>query len=283
MILRPLEPAPSSSEFVPAWPAVERIQRQTHKSCWLITQPSHAALAAELAASIAAPQFPVADEQILQAIALHDAGWGIPDAQAIMRSRSGKQQQPESFIATAVPQFLAAWEKSIETCQAVSPAGGYIVSRHFWRLAGHRVKFAHDESTQDRQKLESFLKAEEKRQKRLAGRQSLTMDKLELLTDLLQFCDLFSLYICSGATENVVFPEYFGLQLRVKTEIFNTEQRREQRKIRTEDQDLIDDEAVETYELDPPVVKRGAEFVFAALRHPATKQESSREIRVRIG
>ena len=258
MILRPLEPAASSSEFVAAWPAVDRIQSQTHKSCWLITQPSHAALAAELAASIAAPQFPVADPQIVQAIALHDAGWGIPDAQAITRSRSVQQHQPESFIATAVPQFLAAWEKSIETCQAVSPAGGYIVSRHFWRLAGHRVKSAHDESRQDRQKLESFLRAEEKRQKKLAGRQLLCMDKLELLTDLLQFCDLFSLYICSGATENVVFPEYFGIEIKVRNE-------------------------GDSYALDPPVIKARSEFVFAALRYPATKQESSREIRVRIG
>jgi Protein of unknown function (DUF3891) len=257
MILRPLETAASSSEFVPAWPAVERIQRQTHEICWLITQPSHAALAAELAASISAPQFPVAEQQILQAIALHDAGWGVPDAQAIMSSRSVQQQQPESFIATSVPQFLAAWEKSIETCQAVSPAGGYIVSRHFWRLAEHRVKSVEDESRQDRQKLESFLKAEEKRQKKLASRQSLSIDKLELLTDLLQFCDLFSLYICCGAAGSAVFPQYFGVEMKVRNE-------------------------GDSYALDPPVIQPGSEFVFAALRHPATKQESSREFKIRI-
>ena len=199
----------------------------------------------------------MAEQEILQAIALHDAGWGVPDAQAIMRSRSVQQQQPESFIATSVLQFLAAWEKSIETCQAVSPAGGYIVSRHFWRLAEHRVKSVEDESRQDRQKLESFLKAEEKRQKKLASRQSLSFDKLELLTDLLQFCDLFSLYICCGAAENAVFPQFFGVEVKARNE-------------------------GDSYALDPSVIKTGSEFVFAALRHPATKQESSREIKITI-
>lgn len=257
MILRPLETAASSSDFLSAWSAVERIQKQACQSCWLITQPSHAALAAELAASITASQFPIAEPEILQAIALHDAGWGIPDAQAIMQSRSVQQQQPESFIAMAVPQFLAAWEKSIETCQPISPAGGYIVSRHFWRLAEHRVKSAGDESRQDRQKLESFLKAEEKRQKKLAAKQSLSMESLELLTDLLQFCDLFSLYICCGATASVVFPQYFGLELKVRNQ-------------------------GDSYTLDPRVIKTGSEFVFAALRHPATKEESSREFKIKI-
>jgi hypothetical protein len=258
MILRPLETPVSPTEFVPAWPAVERIQRQSHKSCWMITQPSHAALAAELAANITAPQFPIVEPQILQAIALHDAGWGIPDAQAIMRSRSVQQQQPESFIATGVPQFLAAWENSIETSQVISPAGGYIVSRHFWRLAEHRVKSAVDESGQDRHKLEAFLKAEEKRQKKLAAKQSLSIENLELLTDLLQFCDLVSLYICCGAAGSVIFPAYFGIELKVQNK-------------------------GDLYTLDPPAIKTGSEYVFAALRHPATKKESSREFKITIG
>jgi hypothetical protein len=259
MILRPLQSSPSSSkEFVPAWPAVERSQTQNYEACWLITQPSHAVLAADLAAIISAPQFPAANPEILQAIALHDAGWGIPDAQAIMKSRSVRPLQPESFIAMAVPQFLEAWEKSIETCQSISPAGGYIVSRHFWRLAEQRVKSNSKSSKQDAQKLESFLQSEERRQKKLAGRQPLSIEQLESLTDLLQFCDLFSLHVCCGAAENVVFSEYFNVQVRVT--------RRD-----------------DTYSLDPKIMKSGSEFALAMLRYPATKEESSREIKVRIG
>jgi hypothetical protein len=258
MILRPIEPRrPASPEFVSAWEAVERTQREECESWWLITQPSHAALAAEVASSLRAPAFPVPDAQMVRAIALHDAGWGIADAQAIMKSRSLQLSLPQSFAAIAIPQFLEAWEKSIETCQSSSPAGGYIVSRHFCRLAAHRLNSALKESSQDAQKLEAFLKAEERRQKRLAGKQSLGVRQLEDFTDLLQFCDLFSLYVCSGAAESVTFPQLFGLALRVSNQ-------------------------PDGYALDPPVIPHGAEFAVAALRHPATREVSSREIAIRI-
>jgi len=258
MILRPLEPlTPTSRDFVSAWDAVQRIQTKKYESFWLITQPSHAALAAELAANICAPQFPAANAQLLQAIALHDAGWGIPDAQAIMKSRSVHPRPPDSFLATLVLQFLKAWEKSIEICESVSPAGGYVVSRHFYRLAEHRLQATEEANKQEQSMLESFLKSEERRQKKLAAKQALSMQQLEGLTDLLQFCDLLSLYLCSGALEKVAFPEYFGVELRVTND-------------------------ANTYKLDPPVVKSGSQFAVAALRYPATKEESSREIRIKI-
>jgi hypothetical protein len=213
MILRPLQSAaPPSGNYVPAWDAVVRLQRQSYESCWMITQPSHAALAGELAANLDGPGFPPRDQNLLRAIALHDAGWGMPDAQAIMHSRSLPRRPPQSFLATSISEFLEAWTKSIETGESVSPAGGYVVSRHFWRLAGPRTHT--EERKSDRQKLESFLKHEEQRQKRLVARQSLAVQQLEDLTDLLQFCDLLSLYFCSGTRENVIFPEYFGVQLR---------------------------------------------------------------------
>lgn len=258
MILRPVEPpAFTSGKFVSAWEAVERTQTKEYESCWLITQPSHAALAAELAANVSASQLPAADPDILRAIALHDAGWGIPDAQAIMKSRSVHPLKPQSFVAMAVAQFLEAWEGSIKTAELVSPAGGYIVSRHFYRLAQHRVDTARKESRQDSQRLQSFLTSEERRQKKLAAKQPLSIEQLEQLTDLLQFCDLLSLYLCCGASENVEFPEYFELKLRVTNK-------------------------GEGYECAPPIIKGGAEFAVAALRYPATNEVSSREIRIKI-
>jgi len=259
MILRPLQPPfPASAEFIPAWEAVERTQTEKYEGCWLISQPSHAVLAAEIAARISIPAFPVATPQILEAIALHDAGWGIPDAQAIMKSRSVRAHRPESFVAATAAQFREAWESSIETCQALSPAGGYIVSRHFYRLAEFRVAPGLVQDKADRQRLESFLAAEERRQKKLAGKQSMSIEQLEQFTDLLQFCDLFSLYVCSGAPESVEFPEYFGIKLRVANK-------------------------PEGYGLEPPVLEPGVQFEVAALRHPASKEVSSREIKIQIG
>jgi len=254
MILRPLEPDPAGTrEFLPAWPVIERLQKQKYESCWLVTQPSHAALSGELAARFCGPQLPAPDQPLIRAIALHDAGWGMADAQAIQQSRARKAIEPESFIVMPVPHFLAAWQKSIETAQSVSPAGGYIVSRHFYRLAEHRINSVGD-APQDRRKLEAFINSESQRQKKLS--EGMAADHLELWTDLLQFCDLLSLYICCGARENVVFPEYFGVEVRVENQ-------------------------GELLKLEPAVIQ-ASEFAVAALCHPPVKGQSGQEITVSI-
>jgi Protein of unknown function (DUF3891) len=256
MILRPLDPTPASyQEWVSAWPVVERLQRQKYESCWMITQPSHAALAGELAARLNAPQIPKLEAELVRAIALHDAGWGMPDAQAVMRSRSSHGDCPKSFLEVGATEFVDAWTQSIEISQPGSPASGYIVSRHFWRLAEHRLERG-DDSENDRKRIQSFLNLETARQKRLASKQTRNTGDLELLTDVLQFCDLLSLYICSGARDQVQFPEYFGIAARLS---------------------LVE----ESYKLDPPLIASGPPFSVAQLRHPATKI-SSQEIRVRL-
>src|SRR6266567_9163156 len=143
MILRPLDPvSPWDEKFVPAWPVVERTQQENYTSCWLITQPSHAALAGEIAGKLVASQAPKLDKELIQAIALHDAGWGLLDAQAISQSRSSHQHRPESFLAAGAAEFLAAWDKSIVVAESVYAAGGYIVSRHFQSLAEQNQRLA---------------------------------------------------------------------------------------------------------------------------------------------
>jgi hypothetical protein len=256
MILRALQPAPlASSEYLPTWKVVERIQRQPYESCWMITQPSHAALAGEFAARITGVNVPKLDSAIIRAIALHDAGWGVPDSQAIMQSRSMGRGSPRSFIDCAVSEFVEAWEKSIDVAASTGPAGGYIVSRHFCRIA---ESSAAQIATGDRERAARFLEHEAARQKQLAAKQDRSVEELEVLTDVLQFCDLLSLYVCSGARANAEFPEYFGMKVRLTVE-------------------------EESYRLEPQVIEPGTEFAVAALRHPATKEESGREIEIKIG
>lgn len=258
MILRPLDLAPAGSEeFVDAWPVVERMQRKPYTSCWMITQPSHAALAGGIAAQLTGPQVPKLDASLIRAIELHDAGWGHADAEAIMHSRSSAGAAPKSFLAVDLPEFLTAWTQSIEITQKVSKAGGYMVSRHFWRLAEHRVVRG-DDKPADLKKLQSFLNSESARQKKLMTGQTRTLDDLERLTDLLQFCDLLSLFICSGAQERGQLPECFGVKAKIVAQ--GTE-----------------------YRLDPALVESEAQFSVAALRYPQTKEESSREILVKFG
>jgi len=257
MILRPLHSAaPANDRWLPAWQVVERLQRQKYESCWMITQPSHAVLAGGLAARFQAPQLPRLDADLIRAIALHDAGWGIPDAQAITRSRAPKPQPPRSFLETGIEEFLDAWTQSIQVAQSAGAAGAYIVSRHFQRLAEHRMSAAAD-SDRDRKKLETFVAHESQRQKRLAAKQDRSAEELESLTDVLQFCDLLSLYICSGARESAEFPECLGLKLRLSTEDAG-------------------------YRLDPPLLAPGTRFSVAALRYPETKEVSSTAIEVTL-
>lgn len=261
MILRPLvyelrEPAAPSGKLLPAWDVVQEIQKRKHDTCWMITQPSHAALAGDIAAKLTGPQFPRLDPALIRAIALHDAGWGMPDAQALQMSRMGRGFQPQSFLQMTVPEFLAAWTQSIEIAQTVSPAGGFMVSRHFWRLAEHRIKSAND-NEKDRKKLLEFAGTESQRQKKLAAKQQLSAQELESLTDVLQLCDLLSLYICSGAQESVELPEYCGVKARLTVEAGG-------------------------YRLEPAMIASGAEFSVAALRYPATKEISGQKIEFEI-
>lgn len=256
MILRPLDPVPAmSAEFLPAWSVVEQAQRQISGGCWMITQPSHAALAGEFAAKLTGVDLPNVDAPVIRAISLHDAGWGMPDAQTIMQSRSIGQGNPKSFIACGVDEFVNAWEKSIDIAASVSAAGGYIVSRHFERIAKLN---ASQISEGNRQTADRFLQNEAARQKQLAAKQNHSEKELEALTDVLQFCDLLSLYVCCGARQNVEFPEYFGIKARITVE-------------------------ADSYRLDPILVEPGTEFGVAALRHPATKEASGKEIEIKIG
>lgn len=256
MILRPLDPIPATSaDFLPAWSVVEQSQRQITGDCWMITQPSHAALSGEFAARMAGVNLPNLDAAVIRGIALHDAGWGMPDAQAIMQSRSVGQGAPKPFVACGVGEFINAWEKSIDVAASASATGGYMVSRHFERIA----KVNSPKSSQgDSQTVENFLQNEAARQARLAAKQEHTPEELEALTDVLQFCDLLSLYVCCGAQQSVEFPEYFGIKARLTVE-------------------------ADSYRLDPILIEPGTQFVVAALRHPATKEASGKQIEIRIG
>lgn len=257
MLLRPFQPpAAEHRGFVPAWDVVERLQLQTYDRCWMITQPSHAALAGEIAAKLTGPHIPKLDDELVRAIALHDAGWGPVDAQAVVRSRAARPPAPKSFLNLEAADVLDAWTQSIQVAQAVGAAGGFIVSRHFHRIAGRRLADAGD-SAGDRKKLEKFIAHETQRQTRLAARQRRRPEELETLTDLLQLCDLFSLYVCCGALENVELPDCCGVKLRLWPEN-------------------------DGYKLDPQAIAAGTRFAVAALRFPATREKSGQELPVSI-
>jgi len=201
MILRPETSPRSTDEVQPAWNVVETTQRTASEPA-LITQPDHARLAGALAAGLDPKRFARLDESIVSAIAVHDEGWA-PFDDAMLRGVC----PVHSFHDAAVSDFVTAWLASIDAAENVSACGGIIVSSHFARLAGARLAADGGDTKEDRATLERFLAEEATRRERLHDLQKCGVADLETLTDVLQFCDLLSLYLCCGAEQPVEFPQ----------------------------------------------------------------------------
>jgi hypothetical protein len=231
MVLFPIcsEARASTCSAVSAWQVVERRQKQAAEQWLLITQADHAVLAGDLAARIDHPSFPALSSDVLRAISLHDAGWTRfdgalrtenPNSSAISpRIRDGR---PVSFLDTSPVQFLSAWTQSITATEQTSALGASIVSEHFCRLARTRLQSRSDHH-EDTVRLENFLRCEMERQGKLLDRQNVPLQRLRLLTDALQFCDLLSLYLCCGADEPVEFPQEIGgatVRVRKRGEVY---------------------------------------------------------------
>ena len=216
MILRPI-PAPAAeadagASFVSAWEAIACTQRPPLHKCWMVTQPDHAILAGDLAVAMIAPWLPQLPSDVLRAIAVHDFGWAEPDRQALAytaQSPGDPAARPRSFLQAAAEEFISAWTASIERAEQISPLSGILVSRHFTRLGQTRAQ-AGASSADDERRLWRFLTDEAQRRRLLEPRQSSTAAQICVLVDVLQLCDLLSLYLCCGARRPVQFPQRFA-------------------------------------------------------------------------
>lgn len=217
-------PQPSTGTPISAWKAVEQKQHQSASSWWLIAQPDHAQLAADLAASLNSPLIPQLEASTLRAIGLHDAGWvrfddGQRGAGSLIRPAFRpklKEGRPISFLDLGPVEFLPAWRDSIAEAKKVDAIGGVLVSRHFCRLAEHRLNLR-DDSSENSAHLRTFLRDETARQQSLLRENRRPAQEVNLLTDVLQFFDLLSLYLCCGADDYVEFPQKFrGQAIRLR-------------------------------------------------------------------
>jgi hypothetical protein len=211
MILRPCvaHPAPPP-HTVPAWDAILSTQREHADRYLLITQDDHARLAGGLAAAFQSSWLPEIDDEIVDAIAMHDCGWRALDEELLANARAG--ERPVSFLDMSVPQFLAAWTESIGCVAERSPLGGAVVSVHFSRLAEYRLKLRQDPLA-GTDALTKFLQTETDRRSHLVA--PCGASPIPFLVDVLQLCDLVSLYLCCGTMASVQFPQFDGkLKLR---------------------------------------------------------------------
>ena len=240
MVIFPITDENNSDEPVSAWSAIEARLKQAAPAYWLVTQPSHAVLAGDLAAALRPDIFGPIDETIARSIALHDAGWSMHDAEQIQRLRSDPKQRPSSFLDANTDQFLRAWTASIDTAQKFAPIGGYLVSRHFDRLS-YRV------DSKGKSQLEAFRNREKQRQQKLRTAINLEEPALVALVDALQFCDALSLYLCCGSAQTVKF----------ETPRLSVSRRGDE------------------YRLEPSPFVDHRQFSFSALRHPVLTGKST--------
>jgi len=196
---------------VPVWDAILPTQKARAPEYWLITQPDHAALSGAIAAALGPPLLPQLSSEVVQGITLHDEGWAPFDAQITLTDG-----RPLSFLDFLPKDFLRAWNGSIERAEKIAPIAGAMVSEHFSRLARNRLEWRID-GAEDRKLLLDLLEHEQARQQRLLGGYS--QEEFEFLTDVLQFCDVLSLYLCCGAVQDVEFSQRFGAKpIRLRRE-----------------------------------------------------------------
>jgi hypothetical protein len=181
-----------------AWQAFVKTQQppplgppNTHGGC--ITQPAHAALAARLAAALDPNVFGALPPEVIDAIGRHDAGWAEPDLAAL---ECVGEKQPNSFLAYSTEAAVGAWRKSIREAEARSALAGILTSRHFCLLAPRDSDPYHA----------AFVDQENQRRAPQEATSSTLRTDLDRYTAALGFCDLLSLYLCSGLTGAVRIP-----------------------------------------------------------------------------
>src|SRR5262249_25791111 len=199
MILHPKtvdsEPAQLSSQAVPIWNAIQATQMEKPACC--VTQLDHARLSGQIAQHIDPEIFPALETNVIQAISLHDEGWSELDSKPPVRS----------FLQVQPKDFLLAWRGSIHAAGKVSDLGAVMVSGHFSRLAKSRLELAAN-TPAEVQLLGEFLGEQEQSRRKRAL--TLSEAQVEEFIDLLQFCDVFSLYLCTGSPERVQLPQRLG-------------------------------------------------------------------------
>ena len=221
MVLRPEGLAAcSAGNFVSAWEAIARAEKTISANYDLVRQPDHARLSGQIAAQLSIAGAPAPDDDIVRGISLHDEGWSdfdcgrerlqtTPARYSETNIALNATGRPLSFLEIKAEDFLQAWRGSIEAAEVVTPIAGLIVSGHFRRLGQFGIG-AGTYSEDDTQRVREFIAREEECEEKLLRLQSRGEREVQYWIDVLQFCDLLSLYLCCGSKESVEFPQRIG-------------------------------------------------------------------------
>jgi hypothetical protein len=199
---------PSNGPVRPAFEAIAETQQKAATTDWYVTQPDHSRISGGLAAAFDPRKIPNVSEAIVRAIAMHDVGW-MPyegDLRSPLTPKEIAPGAPLSFAIAEPELFLRAWQGSIQAAQSTGPLGGLLVSAHFARLT-HPYLNRGAGTPEQRAQVEQFLHREASRVDRLLPQAGLPLKEIEALIDVLQFCDLASLYLCANPAAPVELPQ----------------------------------------------------------------------------
>jgi uncharacterized protein DUF3891 len=186
MILRTALPsAYEANSAAEPWAKFIKSQSTSIPVLGYISQPAHAALSGRLAAALNGRLFGQVPEEVIAAIGNHDAGWAQLDLSAL---ESAEHSSPLSFILTPAAISVNAWRRSIAEAQCRSPLSTFVVRSHFCRLAPRDGDAEH----------ERFRKQETEQLRRTGREIAHSAADQKRFVDLLGFCDLLSLQLCSG-------------------------------------------------------------------------------------
>lgn len=174
-----------------AFPAFAAAENNIRPPCAIIFQAEHATLAGLLAGAMLEDVFGTLSPEAIQAAGQHDFGWQASDTRQM---EALGHTMPKPFLALGLDETLDSWHACITHAASVTPLVEVLVSRHFTMLGRtdpHRTE---------------FVRVEDERRSRIEKRLAADPADLDRWTAAIGFCDLLSLYLCSGIRDRVEFP-----------------------------------------------------------------------------
>jgi hypothetical protein len=157
----------------------------------IILQVVHSQLAGDLMRALRQDVFGEINNDVIEAARQHDFGWAESDA--VQLAHLG-ERKPQPFSSVPDEVEISSWQNSLRRTQDVAPLINILISRHFCFLSTDGL--LHQE----------FLQQETRRRERIENSLTFSAEDLNRWTAAVGFCDLVSLYLGCGSTEEVEFP-----------------------------------------------------------------------------
>ena len=157
----------------------------------IVLQRVHSQLTGDLMRSLRQDVFGEITHDVMEAARQHDFGWAESDADQLTHL-GARNLQPFSSVPDEVE--ISSWESSLQRTENAAPLINILISRHFCFLST------------DHPLHQEFLQRETRRRERRENSLNFSVEQLNRWTAAVGFCDLLSLYLGCGSTEEVEFP-----------------------------------------------------------------------------